>query len=182
MMKEPLVSVTVCTYNSSKTVIETLESIKTQTYRNLELIVSDDGSKDDSVHICESWANDNKKRFHRIKILTYSPNTGTSANMNRAYSETQGEWIKGIAADDKLLPNCISDYIDYVVNHPSASVIFSKVVGFGNMEAANEWLFTNVKRFFDTFNMKQFRIILSTQNFLPAASVFLKKKVWEEQI
>lgn len=179
-MKEPLVSVIVCTYNSSKTIIETLESIKSQTYQNIELVISDDDSKDDSVRICESWAKDNKKRFKRIKIIKYSPNTGTSANMNRAYSETQGEWIKGIAADDKLLPNCISDYIAYLDDHPNACIIFSIVVGFGNMEAANKWPFTNVKRFFDTFDTKQFRIILSTQNFLPAASVFLKKKVWED--
>lgn len=180
MQNESLVSALVCTYNSSRTVIETLESITSQTYKNIELVISDDDSKDVSVEICEKWVEKNKNRFVRTRIITHTPNTGTSANLNRAFSEAQGEWVKVIAADDKLLPNCISDYIDYVYDHPEASIVFSKVVGFGNMEAANKWPFKNVKRFFDAFSTKQFRIILSTSNFLPAASVFLKKKVWED--
>jgi alpha-1,3-rhamnosyltransferase len=177
--REPLVSVVVVTYNSSQTVIETLESIKAQTYKNIELVISDDDSKDTSVEICKKWVEKNKNRFVRTKIITHTPNTGTSANMNRAFSEAQGEWIKVIAADDKLLPNCISDYVDYVNSHPDANIVLSRVVGFGNMEAAKQWPWLNVKRFFDNLTPYQFRIVLSAQNFLPAASVFLKKSVWK---
>lgn len=179
MDNNPLVSIVVCTYNSSKTIIETLESIKAQTYQNIEVVISDDDSKDDSVILCENWINRNKDRFHRCQIITHRPNTGISSNANRVYGAAKGEWIKGIGADDKLLPNCISDFIEYVNFHPDACVIFSKVIGFGNMEAANKCPWLNVKRLFDTFNTKQFRIILSTQNFLPAASVLMKKSVWQ---
>jgi alpha-1,3-rhamnosyltransferase len=180
MDNNPLVSVVVCTYNSSKTIIETLESIKAQTYRDIEVVIGDDDSSDDSVILCENWVNSNKDRFYRCQIVTHSPNTGIPSNANRVYGAANGEWIKGIGADDKLLPNCISNFVEYVNCHPEACVIFSKVIGFGNMEAANKCPWLNVKRFFDTFDTKQFRIILSTQNFLPAASVFLKKKVWED--
>ncbi|MDR0890977.1 MAG: glycosyltransferase [Endomicrobium sp.] len=55
MENNPLVSVCVITYNSSKYVLETLESIKTQTYQNIELIVSDDCSTDDTVEVCENY-------------------------------------------------------------------------------------------------------------------------------
>lgn len=175
----PLVSVVVVTYNSAKTVIETLDSIIVQTYKKIELIISDDDSKDTSVEICEKWVEKNKNRFVRTKIITHTPNTGTSANMNRAFSEAQGEWIKGIAADDKLLPNCISNFVDYINSYPDAKIVFSRVVGFGNMEAAKQWPWLNVKRFFDNLTPFQFRIVLSSQNFLPAASVFLKKSVWK---
>ena len=177
--REPLVSVVVITYNSSKTVIETLDSIKVQSYKNIELIISDDDSKDASVEICEKWVEKNKNRFVRCKIITHTPNTGTSANMNRALSETQGEWIKEIAADDNLLQDCISDNVNYINSHPDANIVFSRVVGFGNVEAAKQWPFLNVKRFFDNLTPLQFRIILSIQNFLPAASAFLKKSVWK---
>ena len=51
--KFPLVSVVIITYNSEKTIIETLESIKNQTYKNIELIISDDFSKDNTVEICK---------------------------------------------------------------------------------------------------------------------------------
>lgn len=178
-IREPLVSVVVITYNSAKTVIETLDSIEAQIYKNIELVISDDDSKDASVEMCHKWVDKNKNRFVRIKIITHTPNTGTSANMNRAFSETQGEWIKVIAADDKLLKNCISDYVGYINSHPDANIVFSRVIGFGNIEAAKQWPFLNVKRFFDNLTPLQFRIVLSTQNFLPAASVFLKKSVWK---
>ena len=65
----PLVSVSVITYNSSKTVLETLESVKTQTYPNIELIISDDCSPDNTVEVCREWIEQNKERFVRIEIL-----------------------------------------------------------------------------------------------------------------
>jgi glycosyltransferase involved in cell wall biosynthesis len=50
--RSPLVSIVVITYNSAKFVLETLESAKSQTYQNVELIISDDGSSDNSFQIC----------------------------------------------------------------------------------------------------------------------------------
>ncbi len=176
---EPLVSVVVITYNSSNTVLETLESIKLQTYNNIELIISDDDSKDNTVSICKEWINNNIARFVKSQVISFSFNTGTAANLNRAVYAAEGEWIKPLAADDKLLPNCISDNVSFVLEHPEASVVFSKVIGFGNIVAARNWPYSNVKRYFDSFSNLQFRIILSTQNFLPAASAFFKRIVWE---
>ena len=63
-MKEPLVSIIVITYNSSKYVLETLESAKAQTYENIELIISDDGSTDDTIKICKNWLEKNQDRFN----------------------------------------------------------------------------------------------------------------------
>ena len=122
----PLVSVGVLTYNSSKTVLETLESIKAQTYQNIELIISDDASKDNTVEICKEWVEKNKDRFVRCEILTVPENTGIPANANRRIAASQGEWSKGIAADDTLLPDCIENFINYVKEHPEAEIIFAK--------------------------------------------------------
>jgi alpha-1,3-rhamnosyltransferase len=66
----PLVSIVVITYNSSSYVIETLESIKAQTYQNIELIVSDDCSKDKTVDVCKKWIEKNKQRFVRTELIT----------------------------------------------------------------------------------------------------------------
>ena len=122
----PLVSVGVLTYNSSKTVLETLESIKAQTYQNIELIISDDASKDNTVEICKEWVEKNKDRFVRCEILTVPENTGIPANVNRRIAASRGEWSKGIAADDALLPDCIENFINYVKEHPEAEIIFAK--------------------------------------------------------
>lgn len=115
--KEPLVSVVVITYNSAKTVIETLDSIKAQTYRNLELIISDDCSKDDTIDLVSKWLDDNKTLFVNAQLVTTDKNTGVAGNINRGVYKSHGEWIKSIAGDDLLIPSAIETYINYVVNH-----------------------------------------------------------------
>ena len=123
----PLVSCTVLCYNSAKTVIETLESIKAQTYRNIELIVSDDCSKDNTVEICRDWIEKNKDRFVRVELITSDHNTGVSCNGNRAFAVCQGEWQKEIAADDILLPNCVDNFVGFVEKNPEALWVSSYV-------------------------------------------------------
>ena len=112
-LEQPLVSIIVITYNSSKYVLETLESAKAQTYQNIELIVSDDCSTDNTVEICREWIEKNKKRFLRTELITSEKNTGIPANCNRGVKAAQGEWVKLIAGDDILCNNCIEANIEY---------------------------------------------------------------------
>ena len=118
MENAPLVSVVVVTYNSSATVIETLESIKNQTYRNIELIVSDDCSKDDTIDVARQWLKENDSRFVGTELVTAEHNTGVSGNLNRGIQKSHGEWIKSIAGDDLLISFAIDDYVNYVINSP----------------------------------------------------------------
>lgn len=124
-MDQPLVSIIVITYNSSRFIYEFLESAKHQTYRNIELIVTDDCSQDNTVLICENWLKENKNYFVRTEIVTTPINTGTSANCNRGLFRASGEWIKYIAGDDKLMANCIEDNINFVKNKNEVNFIFS---------------------------------------------------------
>jgi glycosyltransferase involved in cell wall biosynthesis len=105
----PLISVIVVTYNSALTVLETLDSIKQQTYKNIELIITDDYSKDNTIETCINWLNLNKGRFVNTTILKVEKNTGVAANCNRGLKASAGLWIKFIAGDDILLPNCLND-------------------------------------------------------------------------
>lgn len=123
MKNGDLVSIIVVTYNSSQTVVETLESIKNQTYKNLELVITDDCSEDNTVFLCEEWLHKNENRFYRTRLITSEKNTGICANANRGWRATRGEWIKDIAGDDIMLPNCITDYVEFVVSHPGASLV-----------------------------------------------------------
>ena len=122
-----LVSVVVVTYNSASTVLETLESIKQQTYDRIELIVSDDCSKDDTVAVCQKWIKENEQRFVHSKLITIEKNTGVCANFNRAIAATKGEWVKEIAGDDILLPNCIEDFVTYVSLHSEVKWLSSYI-------------------------------------------------------
>jgi alpha-1,3-rhamnosyltransferase len=128
--KFPLVSIIVITYNSANYVLETLESAKTQTYPEIELIISDDGSKDETIEICQRWADENNLHFVEIKILSVKKNTGIPSNCNRGISASNGEWIKLIAGDDILETHCISNFTNFLVDNPSALVITSQQESF----------------------------------------------------
>lgn len=129
---QPLVSIMLITYNSSKYVLETLESCLAQTYKNIELIITDDASQDDTLKICQDWLKIYKHNFVRTEIITVDKNTGVSANCNRGVEASQGKWIKLIAGDDILLSNCVEDYVDFIQSKPNAVIGLSKMIVFSN--------------------------------------------------
>lgn len=103
----PLVSVVVIAYHSRDTILETLDSIYAQTYQNLELIVSDDGSSDDTVAVARAWADTHADRFVRCVVHANPENLGVPENLNTGIRLSRGEYIKDLAADDMLLPDCV---------------------------------------------------------------------------
>ena len=175
----PLVSVAVVTYNSSKTVLETLDSIADQTYQNLELIVSDDCSTDDTVEICREWIEAHKDRFVRTVLLTSEKNTGVSANMNRGADACEGEWVKDIAGDDVLLPNCIDIYVEYVRENPEAVYVFAKVEMFGGDSATRkeleDWYSSMEKKFFSWSFEEQYDQLTLSDNPIPTPTSFYNR-------
>lgn len=181
--KVPLVSVVVITYNSSKYILETLESIKQQTYKNLELIITDDCSKDNTVALCQDWLDVNKHGFIRTKLITISHNTGVSANCNRGYQEAQGEWIKCIAGDDCLCLDGIEKYLNFVSLHQDALICHSNVLVFKN-EFREENMMKNIFYIPKVFQKnidshKQF-LILCLSNVIAAPSVFMNKALFKK--
>lgn len=122
MNENPLVSVVVITYNSAKTVLETLDSIAAQTYKNIELIISDDCSKDETVKFCKDWLKENRERFVRTEIVTVEKNTGIVKNCNRGTRIAHGEWIKGIAGDDILKPQCLETFVKFALQTPDCKM------------------------------------------------------------
>ncbi len=106
-----LVSIIVITYNSSKYVLETLESAYRQTYNDIELIVSDDCSTDNTFELCQQWVEEHKDRFVRTLCTQTPHNGGIVWNYNHALKHVNGEWIKYIAGDDILDNNCIERYV-----------------------------------------------------------------------
>lgn len=133
MSSEPLVSICIITYNSAEYVLETLESAKAQTYQNIELIVSDDCSTDNTVEICRGWIEKNRIRFVRTELITVEKNTGIPANCNRGFKAANGEWIKGIAGDDILLDNCIEAYLCFINQNSTIRFVTA------NMQTINQY-------------------------------------------
>lgn len=178
MNNQPLVSVPVITYNSAKFVLDTLESIKAQTYQNIELIMSDDCSTDNTVDLCQKWVEENKERFVRTQIITSEVNTGVSANLNRAEAACQGEWVKGIAGDDLLMPNCIADCVEYMQQHPNIIYLFGRIEAFGASEERNKYFTENIfdYSFFNLDVDGQLERLVFGSNCVPASTCFYNRQ------
>lgn len=179
--KQPLVSVNVLMYNSSKYILETLESIKAQTYPNIELIMSDDKSTDNTVQICEKWIAKNKDRFVSYQILVPDHNTGQSGNYNRAFRAATGEWIKEIDGDDLLTPNCLTDLVEFVNNKPEAKYVFGRMelLG-GNIQSRNYYKKTFIYDFFSWTPQKQLEHLIFKGNCIPSPCAFYSKRLMIE--
>ena len=180
--KAPLVSIIVITYNSAKFVLETLESAKTQTYQNVELIISDDGSSDNTVQICGEWLQSNIDRFVCTELLTVEKNTGIPANCNRGVRAAKGEWIKLIAGDDSLIDDCIEKNLDYLIKNPLVKVLVSKVHYYNNTFKAHDRL--NKTSYLDTdffiLNAsQQYNSMLRGDKIMTTPTLFISKSIYK---
>ena len=97
MSEKPLISVVVPVYNVAKYLKKSIESIVNQTYTNLEIILVDDGSKDESGEICEDYS----LKDSRI-IVIHKPNGGLSDARNAGIKQAKGEYITFVDSDDTI--------------------------------------------------------------------------------
>lgn len=167
----PLVSVVVITYNSEAFIVEALDSIKAQTYQNIELIISDDCSQDSTVSLCQEWIKENKSRFIDIKLLIAEQNTGITGNINRGCREARGEWIKPLAGDDLLIETCIEKNL---ANCLGRNIIFSRIEMFSDDKKLGFLPLEKNKYFFKLNEIEQFKTLF-LNNVLPAPSSFIRR-------
>ncbi len=111
---EPLVSVCIPAYNNAAYIKETIDSILKQTWKNLELVICDDKSKDNTIEVIESIKDD------RIRLCKNEKNLGMSGNWNKCLHECKGEFIKLICADDMLREDAIEKEVRALIEHPKA--------------------------------------------------------------
>ena len=117
-MNQPKVSVVICTYNQEALVRDTIDSVLAQTYPNLEIIVTDDGSTDGTPGILQRYA---QQYPDRIKIGLSPINTGIPANINRGLALRTGEYTAWLDGDDVMLPQKIEKQVALLENHPEAT-------------------------------------------------------------
>ncbi len=115
----PLVSVIICVYNGESYLALTLDSVLSQTYTNIELLIVNDGSRDGSQKIIEEYA----ARDARIRWFSRE-NYGLPACRNFAFASANGEWIAVIDQDDLCYPERIEKQLAIAANYPSAALIF----------------------------------------------------------
>ena len=133
---EPLVSVCIPTFNGGKYIRETLDSLYNQFYPNIELIVSDDDSKDDTLDIIRDTVS---VWDIPVKIINHRPN-GIGANWNNCVRNAQGEYIKFLFQDDIIYPNCISEMVELAERDQEIGIVFSNRKIIGDIVKNETWM------------------------------------------
>lgn len=110
----PLTSIGLPVFNGQNYIHEAIESVLNQTYSNLELIISDNASTDDTEKICKYYAQKDK----RIQYHRFDRNYGASRNYNRTFELSNGPYFKWLAHDDLLTSNNLEKAVAVMENHP----------------------------------------------------------------
>lgn len=136
-MKTPLITIIVASYNAEKYIRETLESCINQVYRNIEIIIVDDCSTDNSVKLINQWCEEKKITHPGISctLVTSEKNNGIPVNLNNSLPFINGSWIKCIGSDDILLPHSVSEFtlrLQECENLNNVGAIFTYFETFGN--------------------------------------------------
>lgn len=156
----PLVSVIIPVYNMAEFIGETLDSVLASTYPAIEVVVMDDGSKDNSMAIVQEYA------ACDARVKPYSqPNAGACAARNHAISLAQGHYILPVDSDDKIAPQFIAEAVKVLEQDPEVKVVYSRAEFFG--DRTGEW------------KLQDFDInLLARKNFIPITAVY-RKIEWE---
>jgi glycosyltransferase involved in cell wall biosynthesis len=117
-MTDPLISVLMTSYNRGEYVAEAIGSVLASYYPHFELIIVDDGSKDDTVRIAGDWA----AKDSRIKVYVNEKNLGDYPNRNRAASYATGKYIKYLDSDDIMYPHCLQVMVNGMELYPDAGL------------------------------------------------------------
>ncbi|HFX6248391.1 glycosyltransferase [Acinetobacter baumannii] len=164
----PLVSIVIPCYNHENFVQDCIQSVLDQTYENIELIIIDDGSKDDSVLKIKQMLEKCEKRFFRFEFR-YRPNKGLSATLNEALEWCQGEYLAPFASDDIMCNFRIEKQVEHFskITNDNVDGVFG---GYYLIDNSNKIL-TQVVGEYREFNNTQ---IIMHQFELPAPTALLR--------
>jgi alpha-1,3-rhamnosyltransferase len=119
----PLVSVIIPCYNHEKFIQESIQSVIDQTYSRMELIIIDDGSKDNSVQKIEEMRSACESRFEHFQFI-FRENRGLSRTLNQGLSLAHGDYFSTVASDDIMLPEKTVTQLDVFKKDPLITAVF----------------------------------------------------------
>lgn len=161
MNKNILVSVIIPMYNSEKTIKKTIDSVINQDYKNLEIIIIDDGSEDKSYEIVS-----NLSKLYEIKLLKQE-NKGPSSARNLGLKNSNGEFIAFLDSDDCWINNKISKQLKIFLDNEKIGIVTTRI---DNKKYCSKIENINFRKFL--FSIKGFNINTPT--------VMIKRKIIEE--
>lgn len=178
---QPLVSICIPTYNGATFLDEALDSVLQQTYKNIEVIISDNLSTDNTQEIIENY----KKKLECHVRVVNNEKIGIGSNWNSCVRHSSGEYIKFLFQDDLLLPSCVEDMVKVIENDPSLGMVVCQKILIGNVDP--EMILKN-KEFFSAYKEYSKKEFLDDRNlyvhprnkFGEPPCTLIRKSVFEE--
>lgn len=175
MSSNPLISIGIISFNNESYISTCIESCLSQTYENIEIIIADDASSDNSVQIIKEYA---LLYPSKITFISSQKNCGIATNFNKAVRASKGEWFKPIACDDVLFDDCIENYMKEIFKlNLTSGILFSKMQYLGLNSEKN--ISTEMPEIFTLQSHQKIKSIL-IDNTLPSPTAFFNMKTLYE--
>lgn len=163
----PLVSVLVAAYNVEDSFEACAESVSAQTYRNLQIVVVDDGSTDGTPELCDRFA----ERDHRVRVV-HQKNGGLSAARNAGLSLSTGDYVIFIDSDDRMMPGQVERLLSLLVSE-SADIAYCDWF-------VNDVAETNGKPSVNVMSREEFMPLILTDKITSHAwNKLFKRSLWD---
>ena len=160
------ISVITITLNSEKTIRDTLNSIISQTYKNIEHILVDGGSKDNTISILKDYKNKNKKIFIKKNFKIYE-------SINFAIKKASGNFICILNSDDIFQSNnTIEKFVKFSSKHKKINIFFGETVYF------NFFNYHSIKRYYSSKNFKVYQMRYGLMP--PHPSSFIRRDIYKK--
>lgn len=157
------ISVILPTYNRAYCLKRTIDSVLSQTYKEFQLYLVDDGSTDETKNVIECYQNESRLSY------IYQENKGVSAARNLGIQQAQADWIALLDSDDEWLPNKLEKQVDFIRKNPLTRFVHSNEIWIRNGVRVNP------KKKFDKSHDELFRRSLEMCLISPSTVVMKKE-------
>src|SRR6266446_2584505 len=174
----PLVTAFVGCYNHSRFVVECLDSVRRQTYPNLQVIIFNDCSTDNSVSVIDTWL---KKHQLDWQFISHTRNVGICASLNEALRLARGKYVSMIAADDVWLPDKTARQVKMMEQLPEdVGVLYSDAFQIDENGETLPQMFIEAHRKFVVPPEGFLFDVLWEGNFIPAMATLIRRECFKQ--
>lgn len=174
------ISIITASYNYQDYIKQTIESVMAQTYQNWEMVIVDDGSKDNSVQVIKDYCN----RDSRIKLFQHEGgvNKGLCKTVQLGIEKSQSDWLVFLESDDLITPDYLEEKVKVIRENPDIGFIFNDIETFGERAGVYDEYFDMQKKVIQKLgNPADYFYALGKNNFVPTFSVvMIKKSIMQE--
>ena len=178
-IKDCFLTITVITYNSEAFIDETLESISQQCSLDIQIILADDASTDNTLFKLKNWKTRNEVNFNEILLLESKKNRGIIENYRRTFDNTKGIWLKAIAGDDLFYRTAIKSMRSDANKNPKNPIIIGKAKLFGN-QINKDVILPKHERIKNLKTINQCKKYIFEGKIFPGVSFMIQTKVLRE--